>query len=173
MSSRITLKICPTVRDYTKAWRVGNFRSSLWWAPWFLFGLFVAALFAVRIMKILDGFSEWTSITAVMPPLAIYLYAVWGFFVWRPNRYARGASHLGVESEVAVSDVGISSNNNLLTHEFRWTAFNRAVERRDFFLLYSGEARLFPFPKRFFDNTEDMDRFRELVRAHVPNFSGQ
>lgn len=170
MNSRITLKVCPTVRDYARAWRVGMFRSNLWWLPWFLFGLFVASLVAVRVMNIFDGFQKWTSITAVLPPLALYLYAVWGFFVWRPNFYARGTAHLGIESEVVASDAGISSINSLLAYDVRWAAFSRAVERPKFFLLYSGEARLYPFPKRYFASPKEVDQFRDLLRAHVLNF---
>ncbi len=81
--------------------------------------------------------------------------------------------HIGVEYELAASPAGLAWNSPVGTAEQKWLAYTAIRETADYFLLYSGAALCFTIPKRVFADAQEAGRFRDLLRAHVPDFRGQ
>ncbi|MGB6428964.1 MAG: YcxB family protein [Candidatus Acidiferrales bacterium] len=55
--------------------------------------------------------------------------------------------------------------------EVLWTAYPKARETRDWFLLYTQKRLAHPLPKRAFANENEITEFRDLVRRRVKNAS--
>lgn len=106
-------------------------------------------------------------VLALMILLPGFLF--WWLWWWHPKRVARCAPYLNVKIDGTVSGDGVVSQSRLGHHETKWDSYSAAVESSDHFLLYLGRNVFSPFPKRAFDLPADVNRFRELIRAHVPN----
>lgn len=170
MSDSITFKYTLTEEDHARAWRIHNGASKTYLAIWLLAGGFIGLLAWGRVMAILDGEREWSSIFSMLLPVGIYVVTAWLSFSWRPRFLARQSPYRGLENNVTASETGVASSNALFRNEIQWGAYTHAIEKPDMFLLYTGRLLFYPFPRRCFENQEDADRFRDLIRAHIKNF---
>ena len=78
-----------------------------------------------------------------------------------------------MEIEGTASVDGIVSRSALGKNETAWTSYSAVLESADHFLLYLGRNVFNPFPKRAFVDPKDVDRFRDLMHTHVPDFHEQ
>ena len=168
MSDSITFKYTLTEGDHARAWRIHNNGSRVYMIVWFLLGLFVTAIVTNRLILIADGERDWSSLFSALVPAGIYLGLVWFSLSWRPRFLARQSPYRGLENDVTVTEMGVTSSNTLLRYEVQWGAYTHAIEKPDMFLLYTGRLLFYPIPISCFENPQDVDRFRDLVRTNIP-----
>ncbi len=60
---------------------------------------------------------------------------------------------------------GVSSTTSASESRMDWSAFHRAVELKEFFLLYMSSRVFHIVPKRVFSSSDQMDAFRSLLRS--------
>lgn len=67
-----------------------------------------------------------------------------------------------------VSNDGVRVDGSAGRSENNWTAFVRATEARSAFSLFVTRDSFHLLPKRCFASSEDIDRFRTIIRTNVP-----
>ena len=67
---------------------------------------------------------------------------------------------------VASSD-GLAMDSPLGKQQAAWASYATVLESADLFLLYTARNAYAPLPKRAFADREDLERFRELIRASI------
>ena len=169
MSDSLSFKYILTEGDAVSAIRFQAFRSKLLWVLWGLFILIVAYTFYHQFQAVWLGQRAWSSLLRNILTIGA-LGAAWFAFNWfYPYWTARRWPTVGVEKEVTVSDQGITSRSVLGYSETSWANYTSALETDKFFMLYSGRASFFPIPKHCIANSSVQDRFRESIRANIPD----
>ncbi|MCK5276164.1 MAG: YcxB family protein [Alphaproteobacteria bacterium] len=169
MSDSITFKFTLTEEDFVQASHVHAFSQKRWWITWAVFfGLWIVPLAAVLLDKGLAGDALYRLLPflAGLASVAVLFMLAWS---WQPKRAARGSPYLGVEMEGVASSDGLAMDSPLGKQEAAWASYSTVLESADHFLLYLARNAYAPLPKRAFADQTDIGRFRELVRAHVPN----
>ena len=167
MSDSITFKFTLTEEDFVQASHVHAFSQKRWWITWAVFfGLWIVPLAAVLLDKGLagDALFRLLPFLAGVASVAVLFALAW---FWQPRRAARGSPYLGVEMEGAASGDGLAMHSRLGKQEAAWSTYFTALESADHFLLYPAKNSYAPLPKRAFAGKEDIDRFRELIRASI------
>jgi hypothetical protein len=168
MSDSITFKYTLTEDDFVRAFRVSARSKRLWWIMWAVrFGALVGLYI---FLSYIAGIPGYYALAGIFLLVAIYGVSFWWVWWIQPRRAARESPYLAVEVEGAVSIDGIAQRSALGKHETAWASYSTALESADYLLLYLGRNAFTPFPKRSFANQEDLNRFRALIRDHVPNF---
>jgi hypothetical protein len=85
----------------------------------------------------------------------------------RRAAYASYATDLAMQqpTNFRFSSDGVGVANALVSGSFLWQAYWKAAETRHGFLVFLANNRAHILPKRCFASSEDMERFREIVRA--------
>lgn len=65
------------------------------------------------------------------------------------------------------SSAGVDNATSTSSGHVAWSNVIRSVETREDFMLFLSLQQAFLIPKRFFPNSEQIDRFRALVARHV------
>lgn len=138
------------------------------WVLWAILG----ALALSAIIWAVDSIKESGANAAIIIPLIFVTIgpatlAWWNWWMY-PRLVARNSPGLGIEIEGTVSVDGIASRSALGKHETAWAGYAGTLESTNHFLLYLGRHVFNPFPKRAFADPQDVDRLRDLIRAHVP-----
>jgi len=141
--------------------------------------------------QILVGRTKWSllaALTVVFVLLAVSLYqgnwggvfklfgaaAVAGVTILLLKHYVkstvRKSPHIGLELEMTASPDGMACNSSLAHSQSEWTAYTSVLETAEYFLFRSGVVLCAAIPKQSFADPKEMSRFRELIRAHVPDF---
>jgi hypothetical protein len=168
VSDSLSFKYTLTEGDYARAWRIHSAASRLYIVFWLVIGGFIAVLLLDPILAISEGEPLAEAALRVFLPVAVFTALVWFSFSWRPRYLARQSRYRGLELDVTASDTGIALSNELVRSEISWDAYTQAVEKPDMFLLYTGRLMFYPVPKRAFASPQDVERFRALIRTHVP-----
>lgn len=77
------------------------------------------------------------------------------------------ATHRAAQEQCSfvAGEGGVASASSLGSGQQRWEVFWRAVEAKSAFYLYVSNKMAYVLPKRCFTSDEQMQRFRDLVRA--------
>ena len=169
VSDSITFKFTLTEEDFVRASHVHAFSQKRWWITWAVFfGLWIVPLAAVLLDKGLAGdalFRLLPFLAGVVSVAVLFALAWW----WQPRRAARASPYLGVEMVGVASGGGLVMHSRLGKQEAVWAKYSAVVESADHFLLYLAKNSYAPLPKRAFADREDLNRFRELIRANISN----
>lgn len=71
------------------------------------------------------------------------------------------------EYQLTFSDRGVRFQTTSIDSNIDWSLYQRAVEARDFYLLYWTRRQFTVVPKRAFATSADMLAFNALLAAHV------
>jgi dihydrofolate reductase len=173
VSDSLSFKYTLTKGDAVDALRAQAFRSRYLWFLVGLAALFVGYTFYNNIIAVLMGYKTWTSLLRTFLTISAIGVAWWALNRFLPYWTAQRWPEVGVEKEVTVSGNGLSWKSALEDSKLTWANYTSAVETDEFFLLFMGRASFLPIPKRDLAEPLARDRFRDLIRAHVPNFRGQ
>jgi len=99
-------------------------------------------------------------ILLVMAPL-------WQFHFY-PRRVARTATNLGVAFDAIADDSGITVRSSVANSIADWAYFTSVRETADDFILFAQGGGFRAFPKHAFESQQDIERFRQMIRQHVP-----
>ena len=130
-----------------------------------LTGTVIMSLFVVEL------FPLWASIALVFLLEGFLLYML---LVEGPRRYFRGDEKFRDPYKLTFSDDGVFLKTPRIESKMGWTLYSRVIEGRDLYLLvYGKETRMMTIvPKRSFRNSDDENRFRELVRRYISDSAG-
>jgi len=103
------------------------------------------------------------------PAYLVYLCYIAPYFSSRSSY--RKSSSLKYPIRYSLSDDVISQESAVGRAEVLWTAFVRARETRDLFLLYINKNLAHVIPKRAFSGENELAEFRGLLRRHLKNVS--
>ena len=81
--------------------------------------------------------------------------------------YRRNSAMVGPRT-VTISDIGITSDHQLGRSESSWNTYQKFKETERSFLLYHSPDLIGILPKRVFAGPEDLQEFRALLTAKVP-----
>lgn len=132
--------------------------------------LLLAMVPAVLLLAIFAFQGNWRGILELLASVAligITILLLTRFVRWT----ARKSPHIGVEYETTASQDGMTWNSPFASTQSKWTAYTSVRETAEYFMFYCGLAMCAAIPKRSFADSNDMDRFRDLIRAHVPKFN--
>jgi len=164
---RLNFKFTLTEDDFVLAAHAHALSQRKWWIIWAVFfGLWILPLAAVA----LDTGPGENLLYRIAPFLAGVASVALMFFLawsWQPRRLARASPYLGVELAGTASGDGLETHSSLGKQEAAWANYSTVLESADHFLLYPSRNQYAPLPKRAFANREDLDRFRELIRANI------
>lgn len=170
MAPDVSFKYTLTEGDFVRTLHAHG-RKQVWrWVSWILLAAWAlsAGFWAVDSIRG-SGLNAGMIVLLILVTIGPAALAWWRWWM-NPRLVARGSPGLGVEVEGTASVDGIVSCSALGTHETAWISYSTALESADHFLLYLGRNVFKPFPKRSFADPKDVDRFRDLLRAHVPGF---
>ena len=69
---------------------------------------------------------------------------------------------------VEFDDLGIHFTTPTIDSHIEWSFYNRVVESKRVFILIYGKPMYAMIPKSAFASPDEIDRFRELLRRHIP-----
>ena len=90
-----------------------------------------------------------------------------GMIVVVPRALLAGNPKLSDEYQLTFSDQGVRFQTTSIDSNIDWNLYLRAVEARDFYLLYWSRRQFTVIPKRAFATSADMLAFNALLAAHV------
>lgn len=102
--------------------------------------------------------------------LGVILYILFVFFVYIPfklRRNYRQRKALQREVLLTISESGINSRNTNGSANIPWEDFLKWKAGKNMFLLYVSDSTYHIIPKRFFLNTEDIDRFHKILESKI------
>lgn len=172
MSDSLSFKYTLTEEDFVGSIRYHALRQVSLLSLWVLLAAMVFAM-ASALFYLIDR-PRLNAVEIIPLTIIILIPAYFAYWVWwgHPKRVTREAPYLNVEIEGTASANGVTSRSRLGNHESAWGSYSAALESDGHFLLYVGRNVFSPFPKRAFTDSRDVDRFRDLIRAHVPKFKG-
>lgn len=95
------------------------------------------------------------------------LFAVVWYFIFRLilQRTYKAATNLhdSVQYIFDETEIHVSNASSQTTHQ--WSAFQKAVEMPEWFLLYQNKTVFNPLPKSAFDSETELQRFRNLLKT--------
>jgi hypothetical protein len=141
----------------------------------FLAWVSVALLIACAVLKAVGTGSLASAATNLLPLFAILPIAVLaGIYVapyYTSKSVYKNSVSLKSPIQYSFSDDGVTQKSVTGRGEVLWTAYIKARETRDWFLLYTQKRLAHPLPKRAFANEDEIVEFREMIRRHVPDVS--
>lgn len=84
-----------------------------------------------------------------------------------PRMTLKRDPNLGRTRRYVFSDAGIDQAAASSSAHFDWRLFKRYIETKHLFILRADNGQALAFPKRCFSGSEQMERFREMLAAHV------
>jgi drug/metabolite transporter (DMT)-like permease len=104
---------------------------------------------------------------AVLSTFLLLMQFVVPTFVFR--RFYRRNSRMVGPRTVTISDNGITSDHQLGRSESSWNTYFKFQETARSFLLYQSADVIGILPKRAFATNSDLQEFRALLAAKIPN----
>ena len=159
----VELEIQVTLRDIFRfnAWH----RYRRWYAV-LAYGVFLALALFLTVGVVFAGSSiAREQLFPIMIFLWVFLVLTQLFTRWRIARSFRSNAALQTPVRYAVSTNGVSLDASWGSARQAWSVYRRAGESRSAFYLYMSHMQAQILPKRCFTSPEQMDRFRQLVRA--------
>lgn len=166
MSDSLRFNYTLTEQHYARAVRACMWLQLWWRIMLIVFGLVVAMLAILSLAGVEQLEAFWFG-TLAGGGAGLAVAAM--FWVWQPRYLARNSPSVGVEIEVTISPEGVSARSAKGNTDFRWSMYTAARETTEFFLFFSGKGLFYPCPKSAFADSQHLDRFRNLVRTHVPD----
>lgn len=156
--------------DYVRAIRAHTLTVKWVWGVWIVFGVLVVYGVLQSLFFVVVGHQTWLDFGQDVLVLAVCTAAIWGSY-WFPPRWAmRGSPSIGVEEEVILLEDRIVVQSRLGREELMWAHFKKVDETGDFFLMHPHEGNFYPFPKQYFANSVELDRFRKRIRKNILKF---
>ena len=75
--------------------------------------------------------------------------------------------HMSEPTRILFSPSGVTTESSVLHTDVKWTVYDRILETRDYFLLYTSPKIAGGLPKRCFSSDADLRAFRDLVRSKL------
>ena len=138
-------------------------RKWLWYVLSLLGFLLIAAGVYVSIFRA-------TSLSDSLPLIAVGLFwASIGWWaplisartMWKNNRVLPG------RHEFLFQENGLVRKGQNYSYELKWNGVHRWSEDQAQFILFPGQGSAIMIPKRFLNNTADVDRLRQLMVDHI------
>lgn len=169
MSDSITFKYTLTEEDYVRAMRAYLYYERGWRTLFVFVGLCVCLMVVLAVVVTVNLGRPYYKPVFYAGAFVLGAVAVWWLVGLFQRKAAKKSPFVGTEYDMSFSPGGVTSRSPLTSGEARWSVYTGARESPEFILLCSGIGLYYPFPKKIFDNPEDLERFRELIRTHVPN----
>ena len=169
--SDVRLEFEYTEAEYLAASRLFFFSSPHVVARLIVFGLLLVVAAVLLSVLMTESFVLWASLLFVFVLEGALFYNV---LVAAPRKYFRGDPKFHDRYELTFSDEGIKLKTSQVDSKLAWSLYTKVVEGRDMYLLlYGNETRMMTaVPKRVFMNTDQENRFRELLARHIIDHSG-
>lgn len=78
-----------------------------------------------------------------------------------------GNSSIFLETNLIVSESGISIKDILTETKFQWNAFIKKQESKKYFFLFTSSIQAIIIPKRVFKNEEEITQFNKMLSQHL------
>jgi hypothetical protein len=131
------------------------------WLKWMLL---VAAMVYV-VTEYLYGARDWMRLANTLIWVPFFLGAWWVIFKWLSKRNFSRVTLLQHPIRYIFKEDHISLTTHASESVVNWETFQKAEEARDFFLLYQGPMLASPLLKNGFENENEQERFRQLLRS--------
>lgn len=120
----------------------------------------------IKILYASHDFGRFLSETWM---ILIFLAVIplWQFYYY-PRRVARTATNIGVVFDAVAYDSGITVRSSVANSIADWTYFTSVRETADDFILFARGGGFRAFPKHSFESPQDIERFRQMIRKHIP-----
>lgn len=76
-------------------------------------------------------------------------------------------SSIFLETNLIISDSGISVKDVLTETKFQWNAFIKKQESKKYYYLFTSSIQAIIIPKRVFKNADESDHFNKLLSQHL------
>lgn len=123
---------------------------------------FLDESFAIQARGFQHGIACHLLWVTVLPAALVW----WSWSIY-PRRAARSSPFLNVEVEVTASSEGMKWHSTLAKGESGWAVYISVLESADHFMLYGGKNLFYIYPKRGLAELDSVERFRDLLRAHI------
>lgn len=168
-SEHVTVVVTLTQKDYAAALRAlaknrrGWFQRVLFWLSIAFLGWMVFRLLQISDIPLLSG-------TLVAASVILFILVFWGLsrVVWwlaarsfvkkNPNKLGPAKHSIGPDGATYESAHGAGTTN--------WSAYQRILETKDLFLLYPQSNFAQILPKRCFENTGQMETYRQVLKTY-------
>lgn len=144
---------------------------------WFLFKKFKAMLFVLLIACVV-----YPLYVLIKAPLGAQNSDYWGFAIpWAMLVFLFVSTYLGAKRQFASNKSIHESHHYVFSNDgvqfvspsssgfHQWGNFREAIETKNNLLLFLALNQMLIFPKRCFQNDEQIRQFRELLLNHVPS----
>jgi hypothetical protein len=165
----VTFAFPISFKDHYRAARTIQRHQLSYWFAW---------LFFLGVPLILMAFMLWQGYTignalreqggALMGGPAFMFIAVPLLRAWGIRSARRSNPSIVGEHVFEFTADGLEMRGGLHSVSLKWEAFTRAVETRDFFLLYFAANTAYFLPKHVVTSRVDIDRLRDLLRRSMP-----
>jgi hypothetical protein len=99
-------------------------------------------------------------------PWLIVLLFICFFIPWAVHR--RAVTQIaGKQRAYVFRSEGVTVDVLYTRTESQWAIFQKVIETKQFFILKTGPSAGHVIPKRVFRDSDELDRFRNMVREHI------
>jgi hypothetical protein len=158
-------------KEYLAATRLLLLNSREILARLIIFCVLILAGAVILNLIVVEFFPLWATIAFV---LLFEISLLYNIIINGPRRYFRGDLKFRDKYELTFSDEGVLLKTPQIDSKLAWSLYTRVIEGRDMYLLvYGKETRMMTMvPKRSFRNSDEENRFRQLVSRHISDASG-
>jgi len=160
-TSPIVVDVALEPRDLT--WSLARSIHSIFW--WFVFFLGVLLFFAI-VQTTETGFHPFSN--SLTFPFLLFLSVVVGLAVpyIRITRLFGKVPLLRQPRRMTLGPEGLRIDSQSATGEYRWTFFYEIKETEKSFLFQQTPQSASPIPKRCFQTSDEIRRFKAMLREH-------
>ena len=132
-----------------------------------LFALAIVAVAVVNLFMTLPSGDLESILFAVMPPILLGSVFVLLYYGPLTRMRIRNEARYFVEQTWRFGETGTKHHSENSDSQNAWSAYEKAIENKEFFFLFFSKNMIAPIPKRAFASVEEQDRFRELLKTKV------
>ncbi len=144
------------------------------WLYWGYMALVFIALFYLanqysEYMEIPDGVRRG-ALAGLGVLLSLMLLAYPWYYRWQIRRKSHNYQSLPMKLEMNAKESGWEVTTPTATSSMAWTGFERAVETRNYFILYSSRLRGLVVPKSALSGLDQLTALRQLVQSKISDY---
>jgi hypothetical protein len=165
----IVVRFQPEMRDHLRAstaiYREGRLRTCDRVAG-------TVAFVAMLTLLVVGGWPWWLSVVIGLVGIAEWSDVFHGHTVGAWLSFKRNKTFRD-EYMITFIPEGLHFKTVSIDSNVTWSFYDSVVEDSKLFLLRSGKSSSSVIPKRAFAGNDEIDRFRTMVQAAIPNYSKQ
>jgi hypothetical protein len=137
-------------------------------------GLLILATILISFIATAYAEPSWKGALSAAPFVLfgfMFLFWTWVIWIlpyWTAKKQLAAQSYLREPTTLVFNSDSISGTWSSVSSTFAWDILKHARETRSLFLLYHAPNMAVIVPKRFFQNADQLDLWRQLVTSHLP-----